>query len=73
MVVELSETVVATDVIVGITTDELLDEYLEQAQNNKELDNEAYDMAYMNEDFYDGNFDGVGAPEEEYDDYADYN
>ena len=38
-----------------------------------DIDAEAYDMGYMNEDYYDGNTDGVGAPEEDYDDYQDYN
>jgi hypothetical protein len=29
-------------------------------------------MEYLNEDFFNGNTDGVGAPEEEYDDYNDF-
>jgi hypothetical protein len=29
-------------------------------------------MSYMNEDFYNGNTDGFEAPEEEYEDYADF-
>jgi hypothetical protein len=29
-------------------------------------------MSYMNEDFFNGNTDGVDAPEEEYDDYTSY-
>jgi hypothetical protein len=53
--------------------DILLDEYMEQSNVEKEIDDEAYDMDYINEDFFDGNTDGAGAPEEEYDDYTDYN
>jgi hypothetical protein len=51
--------------------DILLDEYLDQSRAEAEIDMDAYDMSYMNETYYDGNTDGVGAPEEEYDDYAD--
>ena len=29
-------------------------------------------MSYMNEDFHNGNTDGFEAPEEEFDDYADF-
>jgi DNA-binding protein H-NS len=49
--------------------DILLDEYLEQEAVDNDIDNEAYDMEFMNETYFDGNTDGVGAPEEEYDDY----
>jgi hypothetical protein len=52
--------------------DILLDEYMEQRHMAKEIDEDAYDMEYLNETYYDGNFDGVDAPEEEYDDYADF-
>ena len=51
--------------------DILLGEYLEQQQTANEIDNEAYDMDYMNETYFDGNTDGVGAPEEEYEDYQE--
>jgi hypothetical protein len=51
--------------------DILLDEYMEQQEVEAEIDAEAYDMEYMNEEFLNGNTDGVGAPEEEYDDYQD--
>ena len=53
--------------------DILLDDYMEQQQVDAEIDAEAYDMEYMNEDYFDGNTDGVGAPEEEYEDYQDDN
>lgn len=52
--------------------DVLVDEYLEEQRVNEEIDNEVYDMEYINDDYMDGNFDGTGAPEEEYDDYGDY-
>ena len=50
--------------------DILLDEHMEQQQVDAEIDAEVYDMEYMNEDYWDGNTDGVGAPEGEYEDYA---
>jgi hypothetical protein len=53
--------------------DILLDEYLDNEYDNDEIDAEAYDMGFMNETFFDGNTDGVGAPEEEYEDYQDDN
>jgi hypothetical protein len=53
--------------------DLLVDDFIQQEQVNSEIDDEAYDMSYMNEDFYNGNTDGVEAPEEEYDDYDDFN
>ena len=53
--------------------DALVDEYIEQQEIDNDIDNEAYDMGYLNETFFDGNTDGVGAPEEEYDDYQDDN
>jgi len=49
-----------------------LEQYLEEERINREIENEAYDMNYINEDFFNGNTDGVGAPEEEYDDYQNY-
>ena len=50
----------------------LLEDYMQQQQDDNDIENEAYDMSYMNEDFYNGNTDGTGAPEEEYDDYEDF-
>jgi hypothetical protein len=52
--------------------DILIDEYMEQKNGEIDIDNDAYDMSYMNEDFFNGNTDGFDAPEEEYDDYNDY-
>ena len=52
--------------------DILVDEYMEQRQIAQEIDDDAYGMEYLNETYYDGNFDGVDAPEEDYDDYADF-
>jgi hypothetical protein len=50
----------------------LIDEYLEQEQINQDIEQDAYDIGYLNESYFDGNFDGVEAPEEEYEDYADF-
>jgi hypothetical protein len=50
--------------------DILVDEYLEQKQMENDIDQDAYDIGFLNETYYDGGFDGVDAPEEEYDDYA---
>ena len=49
--------------------DILLEDYMEQQDIAKQADDDAYDMSFMNETYYDGNTDGVGAPEEEYEDY----
>ena len=49
--------------------DIFLDDYMEQQNIDREIEDEVYDMSYMNESYYDGNTDGVGAPEEEYVDY----
>ena len=49
--------------------DILLEEFMEQHNVEQAIDDEAYDMSFMGETYYDGNTDGVGAPEEEYDDY----
>ena len=49
--------------------DILLDEYFEQEVVENEINEEVYDMDYMNEDYLNGNTDGVDAPEEEYNDY----
>ncbi len=48
--------------------DILLDEYLEEKQMARDIDNDAYDMGHLGEDYFDGNYDGVDAPE-----YEDYN
>lgn len=52
--------------------DILLDEYVEQQQIEAGIDEDAYDMGYINDDYYDGNVDGVDAPEQDYDDFNDY-
>ena len=52
--------------------DQYIDDYNEERENDREIDEEAYDMSYLNEDYYDGNTDGAQAPEEEQDDYNDY-
>jgi hypothetical protein len=52
--------------------DQYVEDYLEEQQMGEEIEREAYDMEYLNEDFYEGNFDGNDAPEEEGDDYRDY-
>ena len=51
--------------------DILLGEYMEQQQTDNEIDREDNDMEFMNETYFDGNTDGVGAPEEEYEDYQE--
>ena len=51
--------------------DILIDEYREQEQMNADIEKDAYDMEFLGETYYDGNFDGVDAPEEEYQDYAE--
>ena len=52
--------------------DQYLDDYLEEQNRGEDIEREAYDMGYLNEDYEEGNFDGNDAPEEEYDDYRDY-
>jgi hypothetical protein len=52
--------------------DILLDEHLGQQQMNREIDDDAFGMSHLGENYYDGYFDGVDAPEEEYGDYADF-
>jgi hypothetical protein len=52
--------------------DQYLDDYLEEQSRGEDIEREAYDMGYLNEDYYDGNYDGVEAPEDEEDDYRDY-
>ena len=49
--------------------DILLDDYMDQQAIGREIDNDAYDMSFMNETYYDGNTDGISAPEEEYVEY----
>jgi len=51
--------------------DILLEDYREQQEVDRAIDDEVYDMSYMGESYFDGNTDGVGAPEEENEDYED--
>ena len=51
--------------------DILMDEYMEQAHNDDIIDAEENDIGFLGENYYDGNTDGVGAPEEEYDNYKE--
>jgi hypothetical protein len=46
-----------------------VDEYLEQRAIDRDIDQDAYDISGLGETYFDGGFDGVGAPEEEYEDY----
>jgi hypothetical protein len=50
--------------------DMLLDDYMEQQNIDKEIEDEANDMEYMNENYMDGNDNGY---EQEYEDYQDDN
>ena len=52
--------------------DILIDDYMEQKNNEDDIDTDAYDMSYMNEDFFNGNTDGADAPEDEYGDTSYY-
>ena len=45
----------------------LIDDYMEQEEADRDIEDEAYDMSYIGENYYDGNTDGNDAPE--YDDY----
>jgi len=49
--------------------DILVDEYLEQKRVVADIEDDAYDMDYLGEDYYDGNYTGVDAPE--YETYGD--
>jgi hypothetical protein len=49
--------------------DILVDEYLEEQQIAVDIDADAYDLEYLGEDYYDGNYTGIDAPE--YETYGD--
>ena len=49
--------------------DILVDEYLEQQQVVADIDADAYGLEYLGEDYYDGNYTGIDAPE--YETYGD--
>ena len=45
--------------------DILVDEYLEEKQMAADIDADAFDLEYLGEDYYDGNYTGIDAPEYE--------
>ena len=47
----------------------LLEDYLQQENVDREIDAEAYDMSFLGDNYYDGQADGISAPEEDYEDY----
>jgi hypothetical protein len=49
--------------------DILVDEYLEEKQMAADIDTDAYDLEYLGQDFDDGNYTGIDAPE--YETYGD--
>jgi len=53
--------------------DILVDEFIEQGRVDDEIDSDAYGMGFLNEGYDDGNYDGVDAPEQEEEDYNDFN
>jgi len=50
-----------------------LEDILQEQQIANEIENDAYNMTLMNDDYYDGNVDGLGNTENDYDDYDYYN
>jgi hypothetical protein len=53
--------------------EQMLEDYQEEQEVNREIDDDVYSLDNLNEDFHNGNTDGVGGVgEEEYDDYQDY-
>ena len=64
-------------VIVGYSNgnlDILLEDYRQEQQDNADIEDEVYDMKYLRNNYYDGNTDGMGEPEHDYDDddHEDY-
>jgi hypothetical protein len=51
--------------------DILVDEYLEEKNNVDGIEADAYGLDYLGEDFEDGNYTGIDAPE--YETYGDEN
>lgn len=49
----------------------LLDEWMEEQVISDEIEQEVYDMSYMDEDYYDGHVDGYSAPDVEEQEYYD--
>jgi len=52
--------------------DQYMEDYIEEQGRDEDIEREAYDMSYINDDYMDGNLDGNDAPEEDYEDYQDY-
>jgi len=55
----------------GDDLEELLDEWMEEQVISDEIEQEVYDMSYMDEDYYDGHVDGYSAPDVEEQEYYD--
>ena len=53
--------------------DDLIADYMDEQNNNNDIEAEENDMSYLDEAWTDGHLDGSGAPEEEYDDYQNDN
>lgn len=51
--------------------DILVQDFLEECANARDIELDAYDIGYLNENYYDGNYDGFEAPEEECNDYEE--
>jgi hypothetical protein len=47
---------------------QFLDDFIDEMDNEDEIEKEAYDMSFMNEDYNDGNFEGDELNEQDYDD-----
>lgn len=59
----------------GIDEDNMdiyLSDYFEEQQVNNEIENDVNDMSHLLENYYDGNYDSIDAPEIEINDYEDY-
>jgi hypothetical protein len=59
----------------NVTNDNIeqyMEDYIDEREREEDIEREAYDMSYITEDFMEGNMDGTGSPEDEYEDYQDY-
>jgi hypothetical protein len=59
----------------NVTNDNIeqyMEDFIDERDRDADIEKEAYDMSYITEDFMEGNMDGTGAPEDEYEDYQDY-
>jgi hypothetical protein len=53
--------------------EQMLEDYQEEQEVNREIDDDVYSLDNLNEDFHNGNNDGVGGVgEEDFEDYQDY-